>query len=112
MEEGKRKSPRRSPRIHSDGGTSNQKVYRRSRMRGQVSSPTATDDVNDDPILVWESHNSYLGVSIEIQRHKKTKHCVKTWKGIYKNHWEKVYLSLGFCLFLFKIYQNRKVWPP
>ncbi|KAK6796711.1 hypothetical protein RDI58_004412 [Solanum bulbocastanum] len=49
MEEGKRKSPRRSPRIHSDGGTSNQKVYRRSRMRGQVSSPTATDEVNDGP---------------------------------------------------------------
>ncbi|KAK6793886.1 hypothetical protein RDI58_007339 [Solanum bulbocastanum] len=56
MEEGKRKSPRRSPRIHSDGGTSNQKVYRRSRMRGQVSSPTATDEVNDGP-------NFSLGIS-------------------------------------------------
>ncbi|KAH0658168.1 hypothetical protein KY289_026916 [Solanum tuberosum] len=49
MEEGggARKSPRRSPRILSDVGTSNQKVYRRSRMRGQVSSPT--DEVNDCP---------------------------------------------------------------
>ncbi|KAK6802846.1 hypothetical protein RDI58_000630 [Solanum bulbocastanum] len=56
MEEDKRKSPRRSPRIHSDGGTSNQKVYRRSRMRGQVSSPTAMDDVNDGP-------NFSLGIS-------------------------------------------------
>ncbi|KAK4710066.1 hypothetical protein R3W88_004579 [Solanum pinnatisectum] len=49
MEEDKQKSPRRSPRIHTDGGTSNQKVYRRSRMRGQVSSPTTTDDVNGGP---------------------------------------------------------------
>ncbi|KAK6777807.1 hypothetical protein RDI58_024525 [Solanum bulbocastanum] len=56
MEEGKQKSPRRSPRIHSDGDTSNQKVYRRSRMRGQVSSPTATDEVNDGP-------NFSLGIS-------------------------------------------------
>ncbi|KAK6803111.1 hypothetical protein RDI58_000895 [Solanum bulbocastanum] len=56
MEEGKQKLPRRSPRIHSDGGTSNQKVYRRSRMRGHVSSPTATDEVNDGP-------NFSLGIS-------------------------------------------------
>ncbi|KAK6786567.1 hypothetical protein RDI58_015092 [Solanum bulbocastanum] len=49
MEEGKRTSLRRSPRIHSDGGISNQKVYRRSRMRGQVSSRTTTDEVNDGP---------------------------------------------------------------
>ncbi|KAH0683576.1 hypothetical protein KY290_022196 [Solanum tuberosum] len=56
MEEegGARKSPRRSPRILSDVGTSNQKVYRRSRMRGQVSSPT--DEVNDCP-------NFSLGIS-------------------------------------------------
>ncbi|KAK4735827.1 hypothetical protein R3W88_010088 [Solanum pinnatisectum] len=33
MEEGKRNSPRRSHRILSDVDTSNQKVYRRSRMR-------------------------------------------------------------------------------
>ncbi|KAG5591914.1 hypothetical protein H5410_042428 [Solanum commersonii] len=44
-EGGARKSPRRSPRILSDVGTSNQKVYRRSRMRGQVSS--LTDEVSD-----------------------------------------------------------------
>ncbi|WMV31146.1 hypothetical protein MTR67_024531 [Solanum verrucosum] len=58
MEEegGARKSPRRSPRILSDFGTSNQKVYRRSRMRGQVSSPT--DEVNDCP-------NFSLGISQE-----------------------------------------------
>ncbi|KAH0773552.1 hypothetical protein KY290_010689 [Solanum tuberosum] len=58
MEEegGARKSPRRSPRILSDVGTSNQKVYRRSRMRGQVSSPT--DEVNDCP-------NFSLGISQE-----------------------------------------------
>ncbi|KAK6774061.1 hypothetical protein RDI58_029300 [Solanum bulbocastanum] len=56
MEEGKRKSPRRSVRIHSDVGTSNQNVYRRSRIRGQVSSPTATDEVN-------EGHNFSLGIS-------------------------------------------------
>ncbi|KAH0716996.1 hypothetical protein KY290_015826 [Solanum tuberosum] len=56
MEEegGARKSPRRSSRILSDVGTSNQKVYRRSRMRGQVSSPT--DEVNDCP-------NFSLGIS-------------------------------------------------
>ncbi|KAH0653772.1 hypothetical protein KY289_031450 [Solanum tuberosum] len=56
MEEegGARKSPRRSPRILSDVGISNQKVYRRSRMRGQVSSPT--DEVNDCP-------NFSLGIS-------------------------------------------------
>ncbi|KAH0634893.1 hypothetical protein KY284_037679 [Solanum tuberosum] len=54
-EEGEaRKSPRRSPRILSDVGTSNQKVYRRSRMRGQVSS--LTDEVNDCP-------NFSLGIS-------------------------------------------------
>ncbi|KAH0760600.1 hypothetical protein KY290_016673 [Solanum tuberosum] len=58
MEEegGARKSPRRSPRILSDVGTSNQKVYRRSRKRGQVSSPT--DEVNDCP-------NFSLGISQE-----------------------------------------------
>ncbi|KAH0775093.1 hypothetical protein KY290_012230 [Solanum tuberosum] len=58
MEEegGARKSPRRSPRILGDVGTSNQKVYRRSRMRGQVSSPT--DEVNDCP-------NFSLGISQE-----------------------------------------------
>ncbi|KAG5574222.1 hypothetical protein H5410_054356 [Solanum commersonii] len=58
MEEegGARKSPRRSSRILSDVGTSNQKVYRRSRMRGQVSSPT--DEVNDCP-------NFSLGISQE-----------------------------------------------
>ncbi|KAG5597177.1 hypothetical protein H5410_038409, partial [Solanum commersonii] len=56
MEEegGARKSPRRSSWILSDVGTSNQKVYRRSRMRGQVSSPT--DEVNDCP-------NFSLGIS-------------------------------------------------
>ncbi|WMV41717.1 hypothetical protein MTR67_035102 [Solanum verrucosum] len=56
MEEegGARKSPKRSPRILSNVGTSNQKVYRRSRMRGQVSSPT--DEVNDCP-------NFSLGIS-------------------------------------------------
>ncbi|KAG5628193.1 hypothetical protein H5410_013411 [Solanum commersonii] len=53
-EKGAQKSPRRSPRILSDVGTSNQKVYRRSRMRGQVSSPT--DEVNDCP-------NFSLGIS-------------------------------------------------
>ncbi|KAG5626917.1 hypothetical protein H5410_012135 [Solanum commersonii] len=53
-EGGARKSPRRSPRILSDVGTSNQKAYRRSRMRGQVSSPT--DEVNDCP-------NFNLGIS-------------------------------------------------
>ncbi|KAH0688873.1 hypothetical protein KY289_016231 [Solanum tuberosum] len=58
MEEegGARKSPRRSPRILSDVGTSNRKVYRRSRKRGQVSSPT--DEVNDCP-------NFSLGISQE-----------------------------------------------
>ncbi|KAH0650894.1 hypothetical protein KY289_031132 [Solanum tuberosum] len=56
MEEGggARKLPRRSLRILSDVGTSNQKVYRRSRIRGQVSSPT--DEVND-------CHNFSLGIS-------------------------------------------------
>ncbi|KAH0780187.1 hypothetical protein KY290_006614 [Solanum tuberosum] len=54
MDEGKRKSPRRSPRILIDVGTSNQKFYRSSRMRGQVSSPT--DEVNDGP-------NFSLGIS-------------------------------------------------
>ncbi|KAH0698865.1 hypothetical protein KY284_013080 [Solanum tuberosum] len=56
MEEGKHKSPRRSPRILNDVGTSKQKIYRRSQMRGQVSSPTATDEVNDGP-------NFSLGIS-------------------------------------------------
>ncbi|KAK6791587.1 hypothetical protein RDI58_010668 [Solanum bulbocastanum] len=61
MEEGQRKSPRRSPRIHSDGGTSNQKVYRRSRIRGQVSSPTATNDVNDGPNFSLEISQFVFG---------------------------------------------------
>ncbi|KAK4724910.1 hypothetical protein R3W88_027689 [Solanum pinnatisectum] len=70
MEEDKRKSPRRSPRIHIDGGTSNQKVYRRSRMRGQVSSPTATDDVNGGPNFSLEI--SQVSVK-EVNNVKKSK---------------------------------------
>ncbi|KAK4724545.1 hypothetical protein R3W88_027324 [Solanum pinnatisectum] len=78
MEEGKRKSPRRSPRIHSDGGTSNQKVYRRSRMRGQVSSPTATDEVNDSP-------NFSLGISQVSGEQNKVKKRVKEVNNVKKS---------------------------
>ncbi|WMV32089.1 hypothetical protein MTR67_025474 [Solanum verrucosum] len=74
MEEegGARKSPRRSPQILSDVGTSNQKVYRRSQMRGQVSSPT--DEVNDCP-------NFSLGISQESGEQNKEEQNKKQNKG-------------------------------
>ncbi|KAK6789260.1 hypothetical protein RDI58_013059 [Solanum bulbocastanum] len=56
MEEGKRKLPRRSSRIHSDGGTSNQKVYRRSQMRVKFHLLLLRMKLMTVPILVWESH--------------------------------------------------------
>lgn len=30
----------------------------------------------------------------------------------YKNYWEEVDLSFRFCLCLFKVHQNREIWPP
>ncbi|WMV26777.1 hypothetical protein MTR67_020162 [Solanum verrucosum] len=77
MKEGKHKLPRRSPQILSDVGTSNQKVYRRSRMRGQVSSPTATDEVNDGP-------NFRLGISQVSGEQNKEEQNKKQNKDVYK----------------------------